>query len=60
VEAVRDKLLESNSGGVYGWWGMNFAYSAVCRLAYTRPDGIGLVDQDGGYLKTHDGHTPLQ
>lgn len=45
------KLLESNSGGVYGWWGMDFAYSSDGRLAYARPDGIGLVDQDGGYLK---------
>ena len=45
------KLLEANSGGVYGWWGMSFSYSADGRLAYSRPDGIGLVDQDGGYLK---------
>ena len=45
------KLVDSNSGGVYGWWGMSFAYSADGRLAYARPDGIGLVDQDGGYLK---------
>ena len=45
------KLLEANSGGVYGWWGMSFAYSPAGQLAYSRPDGIGLVDQDGGYLK---------
>jgi hypothetical protein len=45
------KLLDANSGGVYGWWGMSFSYSADGRLAYSRPDGIGLVDQDGGYLK---------
>jgi hypothetical protein len=45
------KMLEANSGGVYGWWGMSFAYSADGRLAYARPDEIGLVDQDGGYLK---------
>jgi hypothetical protein len=45
------KMLEANSGGVYGWWGTSFAYSADGRLAYARPDGIGLVDQDGGYLK---------
>jgi hypothetical protein len=53
------KLLEANSGGVYGWWGMSFAYSADGRLAYTRPDGIGLVDQDGGYLKPLLDITPL-
>jgi resuscitation-promoting factor RpfB len=45
------KVLDANSGGVYGWWGMSFAFSADGRLAYARPDGIGLVDQDGGYLK---------
>lgn len=53
------KMLEANSGGVYGWWGMSFAYSADGRLAYSRPDGIGLVDQDGGYLKPILGITPL-
>jgi hypothetical protein len=53
------KLLEANSGGVYGWWGMSFAYSADGRLAYSRPDQIGLVDQDGGYLKPLLDITPL-
>ncbi|MGE5249117.1 MAG: G5 domain-containing protein [Bacteroidota bacterium] len=53
------KLLDANSGGVYGWWGMSFAYSADGRLAYARPDGIGLVDQDGGYLKPLISITPL-
>ena len=53
------KMLEANSGGVYGWWGMSFSYSADGRLAYSRPDGIGLVDQDGGYLKPLLDITPL-
>ncbi|MBK8821454.1 MAG: G5 domain-containing protein [Anaerolineales bacterium] len=53
------KMLDANSGGVYGWWGMSFAYSADGRLAYSRPDGIGLVDQDGGYLKPMLNITPL-
>ncbi len=53
------KILEPNSGGVYGWWGMSFSYSADGRLAYSRPDGIGLVDQDGGYLKPLLNITPL-
>jgi len=26
------KMLDANSGGVYGWWGMSFAYSADGRL----------------------------
>jgi hypothetical protein len=53
------KMLDANSGGVYGWWGMSFLYSADGRLAYARPDQIGLVDQDGGYLKPLLDITPL-
>ena len=30
---------------------MTFAFSPEGRLAYARPDGIGLVDLDGKYLK---------
>lgn len=53
------KILEANSGGVYGWWGMTFAFSSEGRLAYARPDGIGLVDLDGKALKPLLGITPL-
>ncbi len=53
------RLLSANSGGVYGWWGMSFAYAPSGVLAYSRPDGIGLVDQDGGYLKPLLEITPL-
>jgi hypothetical protein len=45
------KILDANNGGVYGWWGTTFSFSADGRLAYARPDGIGLVDLDGKYLK---------
>jgi hypothetical protein len=38
---------------------MSFSYSADGRLAYSRPDQIGLVDQDGGYLKPLLNITPL-
>ena len=48
---ARARVLDASSGGVYGWWGMTFAFSAEGRLAYARPDGIGLVDLDGKYLK---------
>jgi len=44
------QLLDARSGGVYGWWGMTFAFSPNGRLAYAAPDGLGLVSQDGGYL----------
>ena len=53
------RLLFANSGGVYGWWGMSFAFAPDGRLAYSRPDGIGLVDQDGGYTKPLLEITPL-
>ena len=44
------KILDSSSGGVYGWWGMSFAISPDGSIAYARPDGIGLVNVGGGYL----------
>jgi hypothetical protein len=37
--------LEANAGGIYGWWGMSFAFAPDgLRLAYARPDGIGVLD----------------
>ena len=48
---ARAKVLDSSSGGIYGWWGITFAFSPDGRLAYSRPDGIGLVDIDGKYIK---------
>ncbi len=54
------KILDANNGGVYGWWGTSFAFSADGRLAYSRPDGIGLVNQAGGSLAPLMDITPLQ
>ena len=56
---ARARILEASSGGIYGWWGMTFAFSPEGRLAYARPDGIGLVDLDGKYLKPLLEITPL-
>lgn len=43
----RKTILEPNSGGLYGWWGTNFAWSPDGEsLAYARPDSIGLVNFD--------------
>jgi resuscitation-promoting factor RpfB len=55
----RRRIIEPNSGGVYGWWGMNFSFSPDGRLAYARPDGIGTVDLDGKALKPLISITPF-
>ncbi len=54
------KILDANSGGVYGWWGISFAISGDGRIAYARPDSIGLVSRAGGYLSPLLDITPLQ
>ena len=44
---VRDlpEILETNSGGLYGWWGTEFSWSPDgSNMAYARADEIGLVD----------------
>lgn len=44
-------VLDTNYGGVYPWWGMSFAWSPDGnKLAYSRPDGVGLVDLETGKL----------
>ena len=48
---AKAKVLDSSSGGVYGWWGMTFSFAPDGHLAYAQPDGIGLVDIDKKYLK---------
>ncbi len=41
---AREKIIETNSGGVYGWWGTEYFWSPGGRyLAYSRPDEIGIV-----------------
>lgn len=53
-------ILDTNAGGIYGWWGMTFAWSPDGQnLAYSRPDGIGLVDINGLTLTSLVGITPL-
>ena len=47
---VKD-VLDTNYGGVYPWWGSSFAWSPDGQnLAYSRPDGVGLVDIAGAAL----------
>lgn len=56
---ARARVLDASSGGVYGWWGMVYSFSPDGRLAYARPDGIGLVDIDGKYIKPMLDITPF-
>jgi len=38
-------VLDTNYGGVYPWWGSSFAWSPDGQnLAFSRPDGVGLVE----------------
>lgn len=40
-----DVIIESNSGGVYGWWGRNYLWRPNSQvLAFTQPDSIGTID----------------
>jgi resuscitation-promoting factor RpfB len=55
-----EDVLESNSGGIYGWWGMTFSWSPDGQmLVYARPDGIGLVDIANSGLTSLLNITPL-
>lgn len=39
------ELIPASSGGIYGWWGTNYSWSPDGkRIAYARPDSVGLVD----------------
>jgi hypothetical protein len=46
------QVLETNSGGTYGWWGTTYAWSPDgTHLAYARPDQVGIVDLEEGALQ---------
>jgi hypothetical protein len=49
-------ILEPNSGGVYGWWGMDFSWAPdEMNYLYSRPDSIGTVDGNDGLMTAiHD------
>ncbi|MCS6907741.1 MAG: G5 domain-containing protein [Anaerolineales bacterium] len=43
-------LVDTNSGGIYGWWGTTFALEPGGeRIGFARPDGVGLVNEGGGF-----------
>ncbi len=46
------QVIETNSGGIYGWWGTHYAWSGNgSQLAYARPDSVGLVDLEKDQLQ---------
>ncbi len=54
------KILDTSNGGIYGWWGTTYSWSPDgALLAYSRPDGIGLVDTKKGALESLLDITPL-
>jgi resuscitation-promoting factor RpfB len=56
-----ERVLDASSGGPYGWWGTTFAWSSDgTRLAYSRPDGIGIVDLVDAALEPSVDMTPYQ
>jgi hypothetical protein len=58
---VREKIIDANTGGVYGWWGTDFIWSPTGNLlAYSRPDGMGIVSFKNKTLLPLLEITPLQ
>ncbi len=59
--SVHRELLDSNTGGIYGWWGMNFSWSPFGdKVAFAQPDSVGLIDTEKGSAVTLKPITPLQ
>lgn len=53
--------LEANSGGVYGWWGMEFSWAPDQLLfLYSRPESIGIFDSQNATLSPILNITPYQ
>ncbi len=53
--------LPPSSGGLYGWWGMDFAWSPDgSQLAFSRPDAIGIFDRQARAHTTLLEFTPYQ
>ena len=55
------EMIEPNSGGIYGWWGTIFTWSPDGkRIAYARPDNVGLVNLGEATLEPLLDIVPLQ
>lgn len=58
---VREKIIDANTGGVYGWWGTDYIWSPSGNfLAYSRPDSIGIVSFKNKVLLPLMSISPLQ
>jgi len=56
-----EEIITANSGGIYGWWGTDYAWSPDGdKIAYARPDSIGLVDLEEKQLIPLIDLIPLQ
>ncbi len=54
-------IVDTNSGGLYGWWGTSYKWSPDGeQLAYSRPDSVGLVELSSGSLDPLFQITPYQ
>lgn len=61
VLGVEQKIIDGNTGGVYGWWGTSYTWSPDKKLlAYSRPDQVGYVSIKGNTLVPLLDITPLQ
>lgn len=57
----QETILDTNMGGLYGWWGTSFAWSPDgSLLAYARPDEVGLVDLENKALVPLTNIVPYQ
>lgn len=55
------EILETNSGGLYGWWGTEFSWSPDgSSMVYARADEIGLVDFETNEQVPFKKFTPVQ
>ena len=46
-------LVETNFGGVYGWWGTDYEFTPQGdRAAFASPDRVGLIDLESGQQRT--------
>ncbi len=49
LEGGKEEVLSPSSGGIYGWWGTNFAWSPDGSLfAYADADEVGVIDASTG------------